>query len=742
MLPIDSLSSAAAELLSARGYDTEGLLCALLLDLAPDGEDAECTLALTGDGATLLRVIPKKNTVEEFPLADYRQPYVDSHLSTCRLLFNYAPPGGEAYTVGVGYATNSCKGRLFVFVSVLEAVARGERLSGEEAMFDSLRKSPEEKKSTKGMLGRALALFRFPTWLYAFLIFAVLFEVVTDLLRPYLSGRLLFDEILFEGGRYHTEGALYLCVGVIIAISVVRYLLILVRNILIKRATTALMINIKSRLFRRVQAMSLSYFQHNSVGRIIARLNTDPATVSSFFGSTVVSFIIHTAEFLTVLVVLFVLNWKMSLLILVPVPLIVLIYRRAFPYLRRLNIRAHREESAVGSFINGSLEGVRVVKAFAKEEEEAEHLDRRLDRLLRVNLASNLMSALLGPSVALIIYLANQAIWGIGGYYVIDGVLTYGDFATYLGYVGMVFAPLEFYNTFTMTVGTASESASRIMNLLEAEPEVKEAPDPVTPPEVRGEIEFRDVRFHYVPNRPILRGVSFRLEAGDHVGLVGETGSGKSTIANLLLRMYDVTGGSVRIDGTDVRRLSQAALRRHVAIISQEIHLFIGTIADNIRFGRPEATDLEVIAAARAAGAHEFIMALPDGYETMVGIGARSLSGGERQRISIARALVSSPSILILDEATAAMDNETERRIAAAIDALTEGRTTISIAHRLSTLRGCNKIMSLSGGRIGEMGTREELLEKGGVFARLYHLQNEQLLHVMKGEDDDGQVDG
>ncbi len=737
MLPIDTLSSAAADLLRERGYDPEGLLAAVRLDLAPDGRDAECTLALTGDGAALLRVLPVASTVEEFPLADYRQPYVDSHLSTCRLLCTYTPPGGDGYTVGVGYATNACKGRLFVFVSVMEAAARGERLTGEEAMFDSLRKPPEEKAGTKGMLRRALSLFRLPAGLYLFLAFAVLFEIATDLLRPYLAGRILFDEIIADGGRYHSERALYLCVGVIVAMSVLRYLLILLRNSLINYSMAGLVIRLKGRLFRKLQSLSIAYFHHNPLGRLLGLLNRDVGTVRSFFGGHLASFFIYLAEFLTVLVLLFLMNWRLSLLILVPVPLIVLIYRRAFPHLRRLNIRAHREESAVSSLINDSLNGIRVVKAFAKEEEESERLRQRLVRLYRVNLASNLFASLLGPAVALLIYLANQTIWGLGGYYVIDGVLTYGDFATYLGYVGMVFAPLEFFSNLTMTVGTASEAASRIINLLESEPEVKEDKTPLAPEAIRGEIDFADVRFHYVPNRPILRGVSFHLEAGDHVGLVGETGSGKSTIANLLLRMYDVTGGTVKIDGHDVRRLSQAVLRRHVAIISQEIHLFIGTVADNIRFGRPEATDLEVIAAARAAGAHEFIMALPEGYETVVGIGGRALSGGERQRISIARALVSNPSILILDEATAAMDNETERRIATAIEGLTAGRTTISIAHRLSTLRGCNKIMSLSEGRIAEMGTREELIERGGIFARLYHLQNEQLLHVMKGEDHD-----
>ncbi|MBQ8276263.1 MAG: ATP-binding cassette domain-containing protein [Clostridia bacterium] len=264
-------------------------------------------------------------------------------------------------------------------------------------------------------------------------------------------------------------------------------------------------------------------------------------------------------------------------------------------------------------------------------------------------------------------------------------------------------------------------------------PDITDAPNAVELETIRGDIVFDHVGFHYNPNRPILKDVSFTIHAGDHVGLVGHTGSGKSTIANLITRMYDVISGSISIDGHNVKEIKVETLRRNIAIVSQEIYLFRGTIAENIRYARPDATMEEVIDAARAANAHDFIMRLPEGYETLIGIGSRSLSGGERQRISIARALLMKPSLLILDEATAAMDTETERLISDAIEKLIKGRTTITIAHRLSTLKDCNYLMAIEHGEIAEQGTAEELMEKKGVYYKLYTLQSEQMKKVMAG---------
>jgi ATP-binding cassette subfamily B protein len=313
------------------------------------------------------------------------------------------------------------------------------------------------------------------------------------------------------------------------------------------------------------------------------------------------------------------------------------------------------------------------------------------------------------------------------------GAMTYGELTTYLGYIGMIFGPLQFFTNFVNMATDTINSAERMFEVLDATPEIVDAKDAVSLETIKGDIEFKNVCFHYNPNRPILRDVSIKIHAGDNIGLVGHTGSGKSTIANLITRMYDTISGTIYIDGHDIRKIKTEDLRRNIAIVSQEIFLFRGTIADNIRYARPDATMEEVIAAARAANAHDFIERLPQGYETEVGTGSRSLSGGEKQRVSIARALLLSPSLLILDEATAAMDTETERLISDALAKLVQGRTTITIAHRLSTLKDCNYLFAIENGEIAEEGTPEQLMEKKGVYYKLYTLQSEAMKKVLAG---------
>ena len=739
MLPISQLSEAASALLQANGMSEADIMAALLFDKRSAEAVGEVFLCLTADGERLLRLDVSDESIEEFLLTELSHPYADSLLSACRLLAVRTPPEGQAHTVLLGEGTNACRGRLFVFLSVWEALARGERLSGEEAMFAPLKPTtgsvtvPTGNRNL-GMLRRMMRYFMAHRFVVITALFWLFLEMAVDLLRPYISGKILFDNIITEGGKWHSRSALFICLFVLVALAVLRWVTIAIRQISVAKMKSRVSYRIKEELYEAMQRQSMSYYNENSFGRLAALIGRDVGSLSNFFGEMTFQLVIYGGEFLTVGIVLFCLNWRLSLIILTPIPFIILIYRKVFPILRRLNIRSMRESSAVSNRVNDSLNGFRVVKAFSRERDEAEHFSKRLERLYRVNLRTNLMDALLGPAVALLVYLASQAIWGVGGLYVMGEKLSYGDFATYLGYIGMVFAPMQFFASFTTHIGHAAEASGRIARALDAEPDVKEKSDPITLEEIRGEIELAGVQFHYVPSRPILKGISFKIEAGEHIGIVGHTGSGKSTLANLILRLYDVTGGRVKLDGVDVRDLSFDTLRKNIAIVSQEVYIFRGTIADNIRFARPEATMDEVISAARSAGAHDFIMSLSDGYETMIGGGSnRQLSGGERQRISIARAIVTEPRILILDEATAAMDNETEQRIARAIARLIKGKTTISIAHRLSTLRDCDRIMAIEGGRLSEAGTREELLAKKGVFYKLYTLQNGQLEQVLKG---------
>ena len=318
-------------------------------------------------------------------------------------------------------------------------------------------------------------------------------------------------------------------------------------------------------------------------------------------------------------------------------------------------------------------------------------------------------------------------VWGFGGWDVLQGKITFGTLMTFIYYLGMLYGPLEFMTHIVDWWTACINSAQRIFEILDEAPEVAEKPDPVRLQPMRGEIELRNVTFEYEPNKPVLKKVSFHVKPGEMIGLVGHSGAGKSTITNVISRFYDVREGAVLIDGVDVRDVAIGDLRSQIGIVPQETYLFKGTIAENIAYARPSATREEIIQAAKAANAHDFIIRLPDGYETVVGVRGQDLSGGEKQRISIARAILHNPRILILDEATASLDTQTERQIQEALKRLIQGRTTIAIAHRLSTLRDADRLIVIEKGEVVEMGTHEELEALQGVYYRLREKQREAL---------------
>jgi len=541
------------------------------------------------------------------------------------------------------------------------------------------------------------------------------------------------DNAVQVTGRLDGRNYVLIVVGLIVLMAV----LSLVIGILSARVNAEMSMsisrNMKNDVFRAMSTLSISYFNKNPTGRLMNRVTYDAVVVKDFCTSGLPYIFTNVFTFIGLAIFLFSVNVKLTVIVFIPIPLIFLLFKFMLPKLMKTFSMKWRASSAMSSMLGDVLNGARVVKAFAKEDNETARFINYADRMYNANLKVNLVWLMTFPVVSLLMGIAAQSIWGFGGILVMGGNMTYGELTAYLGYLGMIFGPIEFFSSFTNMITDTMNSAQRMFEVIDAVPDVAEAKNAVSADKIKGDIVFDNVCFHYTPNRPILTNVSFKIKHGDHIGLVGHTGSGKSTVANLITRMYDVISGSVTIDGINVKELDMKSLRRNIAVVSQEVFIFGGTIADNIKYGKPEATMDEVIAAAKAANAHDFIMRLPEGYETLVGIGSRSLSGGERQRISIARALLLSPAILILDEATAAMDNETERLISEAIDELVKGRTTISIAHRLSTLKNCDYIMAIEHGRLEEMGTKEELLEKKGVYYKLYTLQNDQMNQVMQG---------
>lgn len=385
--------------------------------------------------------------------------------------------------------------------------------------------------------------------------------------------------------------------------------------------------------------------------------------------------------------------------------------------------------SRMSAVVGDAMGGVRVVKAFAGEQREIDRFDRRNNTYTDKEQQVNRMWFTLQPVVSGVTRLSLLMIWVVGGYLVIkhpSDQNTLGTLFAFTFFVGMFFGPISELANSARMVTRAASSAQRVFEVLDTPPEVYSRADAIKKETLEGRVEFRNVGFSYEGAQPALIDVSIQIAPGEMTGLCGHSGAGKSTFVNLICRFYDVIDGQILIDGVDVRDYDLHWLRQQIGVVLQEPYLFHGTIAENVRYGRPEATDYEVMQAARAANAHDFIVGFPDGYDTMVGERGQSLSGGERQRISIARAILHNPKILILDEATSSLDSETEKQIQEAMDRLVAGRTTIAIAHRLSTLQQANRLVVLDKGRIAEQGSHEELREKpDGVYAKLYKTQTE-----------------
>jgi ATP-binding cassette subfamily B protein len=773
MLPLSKPSEAVLAALNQAGIAEDTITAALSLDLLPNGSFGTAWLLLSIPGHTLYRVTEDSGEIQQYSLDHLHNPYIDNYTASCRILAHLSDKpipkdceGAErdeliksCTTISIGECTNACKSRLAAFLQIWERMIRGNEITEEDPLFAQFNmkcpkcgrpyKNPYHKvcphcTEKKGTIWRVLTYFKPFKWQFITVLGCLVFTSVISLLTPILSGKLLFDQVISKPsyneagemitGRYHSMEALVSVVGLIFAMAIVS----LIIGIIQSRATATMahrvVATMKKDVFAALQKLSFSYFNQNPTGRLQSRVNTDAMRIRNFFINGVPQLIIHSLNFIGLSIFLFSINWQLTLIVFVPVPIIVLIFRKMLPKLWHSHSISWRRSSALNTMMSDSFTGVRVVKAFSKENEESSRFAQYAKRLADINLHTNLIALTTFPVVSLLIGMSSQTIWGFGGIQVMGNAMTYGELTTYLGYTGMIFTPLNFFSTFTNLLTETNNAATRMFETLDTVPDIQDAPDAVSLPSIQDKIKFDHVYFHYNPSRTILKDISFEIKAGDHVGIVGHTGSGKSTVANLILRMYDVISGSISIDGTDIKKIRIADLRRNIAIVSQEIYLFRGTIAENIRYARPEATMEEVIAAARAAGAHDFIMNLPEGYQTMIGGGSRSLSGGERQRVSIARALLLSPSLLILDEATAAMDTETERQISEAIDRLIEGRTTITIAHRLSTLKNCDYLMAIENGELAEIGTHEELIAKQGVFYRLYTLQSEQLERVKSGQ--------
>ncbi|MBE6689604.1 MAG: ABC transporter ATP-binding protein [Ruminococcaceae bacterium] len=758
MLPLDKLPEGLYDAAKEQGIDADGIEMCLGLDLNMNAAFGECWLIVTRENFFRFEIPDNmacageiKSSRDKNPerfksavtvchkICDLEELAIDNFVSSNRLV---AKKDGE--TIILAYATNAKKQKLFAMMEIIDRWKKGENVPEDDPIFEQFNKfcpkcgrpynDPKRKVCLNclnegAIYGRLFRYFAPYKKQLAVIIACLLLQSVITLVNPYFGGVFLYNEVLDPSGRF--AGNIALGVGAVFFTALATQVTAILRARANSEMSVSVTLDMKMDIFTAMQRLSLSYFNNNQTGRLITRVDYDAARIRAFFTDNMPSLIVNVITFVTAAVVMFTVKWQLALIVFVPVPIIAVFVKKAFPKLWKSFTMRWRKSSALNAMLGDSLTGIRVVKAFAKEDVETHRFSKYVDAYAKANLRVNALHLMIFPTIGLLMSISVQTIWGFGGFMVMGDTMTYGEFLTFIAYTSMILNPIIFFTNISESFTDMANSAQRMFEVLDAVPEITESENPVSLPDMKGEIELKNVSFSYTPNRPILKNMSMKIEAGTSIGLVGHTGAGKSTIANLITRLYDVNSGNIYIDGVNIKDIELQTLRKKMAIVSQEIFLFRGTIADNIRYARPDATMEEVIEASKAANAHDFIINLPSGYETVVGVGSRSLSGGEQQRISIARALLLDPCVLILDEATAAMDTETERLIQQALARLVKGRTTITIAHRLSTLKDCSILYAIENGEIAESGSHAELIAKKGIYYKLYTLQSEAMKKVI-----------
>jgi subfamily B ATP-binding cassette protein MsbA len=521
----------------------------------------------------------------------------------------------------------------------------------------------------------------------------------------------------------HNAKALASQIGVLLVLFMAMGLLTVGHSLLMAYVSQRVVMDFRIRLFDHLEGLSLNFFAKRRTGELLSRMNNDVGIIQSTATTLPVDLAKQLVTLLGGLAILFYMNWRLCFLVLGVVPFVVLTAKVFGKRLKRLSTQVQDEIADTSTILEEVISGIRIVKSFARERYEAARFARQVRRATEVALEKAKVMAYFIPIITVLTLGGAAGVLWYGGQQVIRGAMSPGDLVAFVLYAGILMGPFSTFARLFTQVKEVQGATERVFEILDTQPQVAEIPGSEPMPMITGNVMFHEVSFHYDSDIPVLKNVSFQVRPGQTVALVGPSGAGKTTLVNLLHRFYDPTQGWIEIDGKDIRKVQLESLYRQIGLVPQESILFGGTIRENILYGKLDATQEVLISAARSANAHEFIVSFPKGYDTIVGEKGINLSGGQRQRIAIARAILKDPKILILDEATSSLDNESERLIQEALERLMKGRTTFVIAHRLTTIQNADLILVLDKGQIVEQGTHAELLDRKGLYHHLYTIK-------------------